>query len=145
MKRLSNCIDDFMDMLSIDNRKIAQAAFNNQQYKMAVLNIWNSADASNLILERTNAFYIRRDYSKKIKKSTQSDDSAFNTMSGDVVCEIYVEDSIVLSELNAHREMLIFALRTNGLTFDEMKLIHSKGTMRMRHPFVNENADVSGK
>lgn len=140
MKRLSNCIDDFMDILSIDNRKIAQAAFNNQQYKNAVLNIWKSQDASDLILAHTNAFYIRRDYSKKIKKSVKESDVVFNTASGDVVCEIYLEDSIILSELNAHREILAFALRTNGLTFDELKLIHSKGSMRMRHPFEKKDA-----
>lgn len=140
MKRLSNCIDDFMDVLSIDNRKIAQAAFNNQQYKNAVLNIWKSHDASDLILTHTNAFYIRRDYSKKVKKSAQ--DGVFSSSSGDVVCEIYLEDSIILSELNAHREILAFALRTNGLTFDELKLIHSKGSMRMRHPFEKNNSAI---
>lgn len=139
MKQLSNCISDFMDMLSIDNRKIAQAAFNNQQYKNAVLNIWKSADASELILSHTNAFYVRRDFSKKVKKSYQESEGDFKSSGGDVVCEIYVEDSIVLSELNAHREILVFELRTRDITFDELKLIHSKGSMRMRHPFAKKS------
>ena len=124
-----------MDQLSIDNRKIAQAAYNSQQYKNAVLNIWKDPSAANLILSQTNAFYIRRDFTKKVKKSFKETADAFSSSSGDVVCEVCVEDSLVLSELNAHREMLFYELQTKGLRFDELKLIHSKGPMRSHHPF----------
>ncbi len=136
MKKLSNCIDEFLDHLSIDNRKIAQAAFNIQQYKNAVLNIWKNQDAANLILSKTNAFYIRKDYTKKLKRSVSVSEGNSNSLDGEVVCEIYLEDSLVLSELNAKREILELALKSCGLTFAELKLIHSKGSMRIRHPFA---------
>lgn len=139
MKKLSSCIDEFLMSLDIDERKIAQAAFNKQTYKNAVLNIWKDRSASKLILDSTNAFYIRRDDATKVKSSYKEGERVDGSRTGDVVCEIYLDDSMVLSELNAHREILCFALRSNNLTFDEMRLIHSRGSMRNRHPFKDED------
>lgn len=138
MRKLSDCVSEFMDSLSPDHRKIAQAAYNNQKYKNAILGIWKSQEAARLILEKTNAFYVRRDTTKRIKKSYKENPHKTGTSSGDVVCEICLEDSMVLSELDTHREILAFALRSNGLTFDELKLVHSKGPMRERHPFMED-------
>lgn len=138
MKHFSNCIQELLSVLDIDQRKIAQTAFNQQVYKNAVFSIWKSHAAADMILQRTNAFYIRRDETLKLKKSYLESDRGEGSASGDVVCEIYVEDSMVLSELDTHKEILTFALRSNELSFDELRLIHSKGQMRTRHPFAKQ-------
>lgn len=132
MKSLSNCIDQLMKSLDADSAKLVQVALNNAKYKESVRAIWKDEDASRLILEHTNAFYVRVDDSPK--KGFPSDKSY-------VVCEACIDDPLVRSELDTHRELLQFALRSNGLTFEEFRIIPSRHGMRNRHPFVEKDGE----
>ena len=117
-----------METLDADSVKLVQIALNNAKYKDAVRSIWKDEDASRLILGHTNAFYVRVD---GIPKKGFPKDADY------VVCEVCVDDALVRSELDAHRELLQFALRSNGLSFEEFRIIPSRHGMKSRHPFVD--------
>ena len=120
-----------MDSLDADSAKLMQIALNNSKYRQAVKSIWKDEDASRLILDHTNAFYIRKD---ELPKKGFPSDADY------VVCEVCIDDALVRSEVDAHRELLQFALRSNGLTFEEFRIIASKHGMRSRHPFSEDTA-----
>lgn len=115
-----------MESLDADSAKLLQIAANNARYKEAVKSIWKDDDASRLILDHTNAFYVRVD--DLPKKGFPADEDY-------VVCEACIDDALVRSEVDAHRELLQFALRSNGLSFEEFRIIPSRHGMRSRHPF----------
>lgn len=131
MKSLSNCIEQLMESLDADSAKLLQIAANNAKYKQAVESIWKNAEASGLILAHTNAFYVRVDELPK---------KGFPADADYVVCEVCVDDALVRSELDAHRELLQFALRSNGLRFEEFRIIPARHGMRSRHPFVDRES-----
>lgn len=115
-----------MDSLDADSAKFVQIALNNAKYRDAVKSIWKDAEASQLILDHTNAFYVRVDELPK---------KGFPADADYVVCEVCVDDALVRSELDAHRELLQFALRSNGLSFEEFRIVPSRHGMKSRHPF----------
>lgn len=115
-----------MDSLDADSAKLVQIALNNAKYRDAVKSIWKDAEASQLILDHTNAFYVRVDELPK---------KGFPADADYVVCEVCVDDALVRSELDAHRELLQFALRSNGLSFEEFRIVPSRHGMKSRHPF----------
>lgn len=115
-----------MDSLDADSAKLVQIALNNAKYRDAVKSIWKDAEASQLILDHTNAFYVRVDELPK---------KGFPADADYVVCEVCVDDALVRSELDAHRELLQFALRSNGLSFEEFRIVPSRHSMKSRHPF----------
>lgn len=116
-----------MESLDADSSKHAQIALNNARYKEAVKAIWKDEEASRLILEHTNAFYVRKD--ELPKKGFPADEDY-------IVCEVCVDDALIRSEIDAHRELLEFALRSNGLAFEEFRIIPARHGMRQRHPFA---------
>lgn len=130
LKEISKCINQFLMSMDADAAKLAKNINNNNIYKKAVESIWKDKEASSLILTHTNAFYIRKDD----KPCRQYAEKGAN-----ILCEVCIDDPLVRSELDTHRELLQFALRTNGLTFDELRIIPSKGNMRKRHPFKTDN------
>lgn len=115
-----------MDSLDADSAKLVQIALNNAKYRDAVKSIWKDVEASQLILDHTNAFYVRVDELPK---------KGFPADADYVVCEVCVDDALVRSELDAHRELLQFALRSNGLSFEEFRIVPSRHGMKSRHPF----------
>lgn len=127
MPNLSDCIAELMKSLDADSAKMAQIAVNNRIYRDAVLSIWKNTEASDLILAHTNAFYIRRDDSPH---KGVAEGEAY------IVSEICIDDAMVRSELDTHKELLQFALRSNGLSFDELRIIPARRGMRSRHPFA---------
>lgn len=123
-----------MKSLDIDSAKQMQIALNNTRYREAVKSIWKDAEASRLILDHTNAFYVRID--ELPKKGFPADKDY-------VVCEVCIDDALVRSEVDAHRELLEFALRSNGLTFEEFRIIPARHGMRTRHPFAESEESRS--
>ncbi len=132
MKSLSNCISQLLNSLDADSAKLARIAANNNRYRDAVRGIWKDADASSMILMHTNAFYVRRDEAPH-KGATEANPY--------IICEVCVDDPLIRSELDTHKELLQFALRSNGLSFDELKIKPARRGMKDRHPFVDKNID----
>lgn len=123
---MSECINEFLESMGEDYKKMARINSNNSVYRYAITSIWKDEAASKTILDHTNAFYIRQD--TKRRKGPDKDKPY-------MVCEICTDDPVVRSELDTHKELLALALRTNGLSFEELRLLSAKGNMRKRHPF----------
>lgn len=118
-----------MRSLDADSAKIARIAVNNNHYRRAVQGIWKDREAARLILDHTNAFYVRRD---SAPHKGLAEGEAY------IVGEVCVDDPLIRSELDTHRELLQFTLRTNGLDFDELKIVPARRGMKERHPFREE-------
>lgn len=130
MKSISSYIREYLKTLDADSAKIARIAMNNSIYRKAVESIWKDKQASSLILDETNAFYVRND--ERLHKGNPEGKPY-------IVSEICCGDPLVRSELDTHKELLEFALRTNGLTFEELRIIPARRDMRKRHPFREQS------
>lgn len=115
-----------MRSLDADSAKLARIAVNNNHYRRAVCGIWKDEEAAGMILGHTNAFYVR-------ECSTPRRGAA--EPGANVVAEVCVDDPLVRSEIDTHRELLQFALRSNGLSFDELRVVPARRGMKDRHPF----------
>lgn len=118
-----------MKAYGMDASEIMNASKRNFAYKTAVAHVWKNKDASELILAHTNAFYVREDTAPK--KGSYKDRKY-------ILCEICIDDPTVRSEVDNLRGPLELALRANGLSFDELRIIPARRGMRKRHPFVSE-------
>lgn len=126
MQSLSRLLITLVDELGGDTAKFAAIARNNIAYRMAVKNIWRDEQSRKLIFDHTNAFYIRED--KTPRKGTDKDKPY-------IVCDIVLDDGLVRSEIDTHRELLMAHLLNEGLRFEKINIIPAKGNMRKRHPF----------
>lgn len=126
MRGISDCMNELFESMGADKAKLSRIADNNLLYKRAVRSIWKDAEASAMILEHTNAFYMRED--DRARKGIPLGQSY-------PVCEVCVDDPLVRSEIDTHKELLAFILRTEGLEFEEMRIISARRGMRNRHPF----------
>lgn len=115
-----------LERLGINPKTFSKAMSNNSAYIKAVKAIWKNELASNMILEHTNAFYVRKDETPK--KGKYKDKTFYIT-------EIVVDDSVVKAEIDTHKELLDLQLNYYGIASDEIKIISAKGKMRDRHPF----------
>lgn len=112
-----------------DAKKFAAISRNNIAYKQAIKKVWPDDASAQLILDHTNAFYIRLDERPKKGEAKNQDH---------YICEIVLDDPVVRSEVDTHRELIFINLKMSGLNFDEIKIIPAKGNMRNRHPFAQE-------
>lgn len=126
MISLKIALSQELDRLGINPKTFSKAVSNNSAYIKAVKGIWKDEMACNLILEHTNAFYVRKDDTPR--KGKYKDKTFYIT-------EIVVDDSIVKAEIDTHRELLDLQLNYYGIASDEIKIIPAKGKMRDRHPF----------
>lgn len=127
MQELSKLVAKLIAELGGDVSQYATIAKNNIAYKSAVKKIWKEQSVVNLILEHTNAFYIRED---KTPKKGPDKDKPY------IICDIVLDDGLVRSEIDTHRELLAAHLLSSGLRFEEINIIPAKGSMRERHPFA---------
>ena len=98
-----------------------------QVYARAVRKVWkNNPGAVRLILEHTNAVYVRQD--DRPRKGPDKDKPF-------IVCEVYSDDSMVRAELDTWQQILQLALVEQGIRFDEFRIFPSKLGMTERHPF----------
>lgn len=132
MKPLSYELNKYIASLNGDLKKYFVAAQNNAAYVEAVCLVWSN-DAARLILDHTNAFYIRRDETPK--KGPNKDKPYY-------ICEICADDSLVRSELKTHIEILSAVLKSNGMRFEEIKIIPAKFGMKDRHPFLEKGPNA---
>ncbi len=79
------------------------------------------------LLAHTNAFYIRRD---ETPRKGPDKDKPY------IVCEVCVDDAMAKSEINMRQELIKLALASEGIHFEEFRIITARGGMRSRHPFL---------
>ncbi len=126
MKGIDKILTTVVEELGCDTTNMATIARNNIAYRTAVKNIWRDQASRKLILDHTNAFYIRED--KTPKKGPYKDKPY-------IICDIVLDDGLVRSEIDTHRELLMAHLLNEGLKFEKINIIPAKGNMRKRHPF----------
>ncbi len=128
MKKLSQAIGAFIEASGHDAKGIMNASARNLAYKNAVGHVWKRSEAAQMVLDHTNAFYVREDTTPR--KGPDKDKKY-------IVCEICIDDPTVRSEVDNMRYLLELSLRSNGLTFNELRIIPARRGMRKRHPFAN--------
>lgn len=126
MQSLSKYLDDCFKELDGDASRFLRIAKNNDAYVEAVRTVWPDEDAARLILDHTNAFYVRRDERPRIGPGK---DRPY------ILCEICIDDALIRSELDTHKELLAMVLHQKGLSFNELRLIPARHGMRKKHPF----------
>lgn len=125
MRKLAGELSKLIGSLEGDAARFMRIALNNDAYRQAVRKLWGE-EAAQLILESTNAFYVREDAAPR--KGPDKDKPY-------IICEVCSQDPLVRSELDARRELLHLELRERGLAFEELRIIPARGNMRSRHPF----------
>lgn len=126
MQDLSKGIASLVKALGVQEESIQNTVSNNAAYAAAVRDIWKSEEACRLILDHTNAFYVRKD--DRPRKGPDKDKPH-------LLCEICLDEPLIRSEMDARKEMLSLALLRHGLRFDEVRIIPARRGMRQRHPF----------
>lgn len=127
MKDLSQSLANLVSSLEGYEEGSSNITTNNAAYVASVREIWKSEAACRVILDHTNAFYIRKD--ERPRKGPDKDKPH-------IVCEICMDEPLVRSEMDARKEMMSLALAKRGLTFDEIRIIPARRGMRQRHPFA---------
>lgn len=135
MKKLSTSIESYIKALCPDAERLISSMKRNAMYMQAVRTVWTDDAASTLILEHTNAFYIRED--DRPKKGSFKDRPY-------ILCEICMDDPAIRSEVDTRRELLSLALRSAGLTFDELIIKPARRGMKDRHPFREDKDRANG-
>lgn len=131
VKDLSKSLANLVTSLGGEDAGIANVMSNNAAYAAAVRDLWPVASASRLILDHTNAFYVRKD--ERPRKGANKDEPR-------ILCEVCLDEPLIRSEMDARKEMLSLALKERGLAFDEIRIIPARRGMRQRHPFREPSA-----
>ncbi len=126
MKKLSSSIESYIRALCPDADKLIASTKRNAIYVEGIRTVWKDELAAKMILEHTNAFYIRED--DRPKKGMFKDRPY-------ILCEICIDDPAIRSEVDTRRELLTLALKKTGLSFDELIIKPARRGMRDRHPF----------
>lgn len=126
MKKLSSSIESYIRALCPDADKLIASTKRNAIYVEGICTVWKDELAAKMILEHTNAFYIRED--DRPKKGMFKDRPY-------ILCEICIDDPAIRSEVDTRRELLTLALKKSGLSFDELIIKPARRGMRDRHPF----------
>lgn len=132
VKSLGSELGRTLAAMNPDAAKLVRISRNRLSYVNAVRRTWaDNPPAAEMILDHTNAFYVRRDDAPR--KGPDKDKPL-------IVAEAYLDDSMLLSEVNARREMLKLALDYEGVHVAEFRIMGSRYGMRKRHPFADRAA-----
>lgn len=126
MQSFSHCLGSLVKSLSPEGQKAVSVAQINAAYVKAVRQIWKTDAAQRMILDHTNAFYIRRDDTPR--KGPKKNDPY-------ILCEVCMDEPLLRSEMDARKEMVALELAKSGLRFNEIRVIPARRGMRQRHPF----------
>ena len=127
MARLGTEIANVLRNLSADSARMVRVNQVRQAYARAVRKVWKgNPGAVRLILEHTNAVYVRQD--DRPRKGPDKDKPY-------ILCEVYSDDSMVRAELDTWQQILQLSLVEQGIRFDEFRIFPSKLGMKERHPF----------
>jgi hypothetical protein len=119
--------------LGADHAKLVQIGINNATLIRCVKKLWQDPYAHNFILEHINAFYIRKD--ERPRKGPDKDKPY-------VVAEIVCDEPMVRAELDMRRELLVYLLMCEGMTFKELRILPARRTMKNRHPYLDDLTSI---
>ncbi len=127
MEALSTLLTKATAELGGEPAKFATIAKNNLVYRSAIKKVWKDTASSSLILSHTNAFYVRKD--ERPKKGDAKKKEHY-------LAEVVIDDPVIRSEIDTHREMIFCHMKICGLDIDELVIVPAKGNMRKKHPFA---------
>ncbi len=137
MKKMGDSLSDFVSRLAGRDVSAADAL-----RRAAVLSLWEEVvnavfkEAASLVLDHTNAVYIMS--GEKAGSVRRFDRPASETRHAAVpgnVLVVYVDDSMVRSELDNRQELLVMKMREAGENVELFKIIPSMRDMKHRHPY----------
>lgn len=131
MPNLSDALNELMGDFGVDSRKLLAVARNKDAYRSAIHDIWKDEEAASLVLEHTNAVYVRDDEHPKVGKVGEGTPKVF---------EACIDDALIRSEMDTHKELLAVALKRAGLEFDSIRIVPARWGMRDKHPFKGDIA-----
>jgi hypothetical protein len=127
MQSLASLLTKATAELGGEPAKFATIAKNDLAYRTAIKKVWKDSASSSLILNHTNAFYVRKD--ERPRKGKDKDKDRY-------LAEVVIDDPVIRSEIDTHREMIFCHMKICGLNIDELVIIPAKGNMRKKHPFA---------
>ena len=127
MPQLSSGVQGFLTSLGLEAAKHMRHQQIRERYKAAVQRVWaDSSEAARLVLAHTNGMYVQKDERLRTGPHKHKDRIIFG---------VYLDDAVVRTEFDARQQMLVMALHQEGMSFDELRILHAKGDMRHRHAF----------
>lgn len=127
MGRLDVELTHYFSQSNPEIAKKLSVAQNYAAFEKAVKYVWRENEwAAHFVLAHVNAFYVTKE-DKPVRKKYR--DSTW------IIGTICVDDGMVRADLDARQELLKLALMSEGIHFDELRLLPSKFDMKKRHPF----------
>ena len=127
MQSLATGLSALVADLGPEAASALKRARNKERYRAAVERTWRMRpDVARFVLEHTNGIYIARD--ERPRKGPDKDRERW-------VFGIYLDDPAARTEVDAWQAVLLQALRTEGITADELRFLPAKWDMRKRKLF----------
>ena len=127
MERLSALSKQFLGSLGPEAAKMMRIQQIKERYRVAVKRTWrDNPAAADWVLAHTNGMYVAKDERLRTGPDKHKDRIIFG---------VYLDDPVVRTEFDARQQLLAFALRQEGMGFDELRILPAKWDMRQRHAF----------
>lgn len=155
MKKIEQGVKEIIQTLTSDTDDITKKAARNAivqvAWKNAVEEVYKDPDAIAFILDHINAVYIlaadaiiygdRDGVSRKKTTPIEKKGSAVKKKGAQLV--VYVDDSLVRSDLDARQEFLKMKLREQGEYVETFKILPSRFDMKTRFPYRKKEEQPS--
>lgn len=127
MERLSALSKQFLGSLGPEAAKMMRIQQIKERYRVAVKRTWrDNPAAADWVLAHTNGMYVAKDDRLRTGPDKHKDRIIFG---------VYLDDPVVRTEFDARQQLLAFALRQEGMSFDELRILPAKWDMRQRRAF----------
>ena len=148
MKRLADAVAPFLARMTGGNDLAVR------ELRRAVVNdVWVSAvrdvfrEAAPFVLAHVNAVYVMSAEKgaavRRFDRPASSDDAPVSPVSGAVLV-VYVDDSMVRSELDNRQELMKMKFCEHGENVSSLKIVPALRDMKKRHPFAHLAETAAG-
>lgn len=139
MRRLSDAVAPLIARMTSENdvaaRELRRAAVNDTWVR-AVREVFR--DAAPFVLAHVNAVYVMSaEKGAAVRRFDRPASPSCGVPSSGPVLVVYVDDSMVRSELDNRQELLKMRFRERGENVASLKIVPALRDMRKRHPFAH--------
>ena len=97
-----------------------------RKWEQAIRKVYRGEGVADMVLSHINAVYLMKDD----RAAARHDEAALQKL------VVYVDDSLVRSDLDARQEFIKMSLASQGERVDAFSILPSKGNMKKRKPFA---------
>lgn len=127
MQSISNAVNRLVDSWGPEAAAALRRARNKDRFRAAVQRTWRTRpEVATLVLRSTCSIYIAPD--TRPRKGPDKDRERW-------IFGLYVNDAMVRTEVDAWQSVLLQALRFEGMTVDEIRILPATRDMRQRRLF----------